>query len=71
MGFGSWSLFSVFGLLALATIADLVRTREYKRSPQSQVAWAFLIVFFPLVGVGLYWLTEARGRHRAARASDG
>jgi phospholipase D-like protein len=64
MGFGPWSLFSFAGVVMLVTIADLVRTRERARSWQSQVAWGFLTVFFPLIGGLFYWLTEARRRRR-------
>jgi hypothetical protein len=68
---GGWSVFSFVGLtLVILTLADLRRTGDYARSTQSQLAWAFLMVFFVFT-VPIYWLGEAPRRRRVARQQVG
>jgi phospholipase D-like protein len=54
--------FLLYGVLWLATLADVVRTQSNARSTGSQRGWMFFIIFFPFPAVLFYWLAEARRR---------
>jgi phospholipase D-like protein len=61
---GEFIGFLLYGVLWLATLADVVRTQSKARSMGSQRGWMFFIIFFPFPAVLFYWLTEARRRRR-------
>ena len=61
---GEFIGFLLFGVLWLATLADVVRTQSNARSTRSQWGWMFFIIFFPFPAVLFYWFTEARRRRR-------
>jgi cardiolipin synthase len=59
------NLFAVLGfILALLILGRLINE---KRNPSNFFAWSFLIVFFPFVGVPLYFLFGGRKSRRLAR----
>jgi drug/metabolite transporter (DMT)-like permease len=48
----------------ISTIARILRTREGGFRNASQVAWLFVVIVVPLIGVPLYWFMESAARDR-------
>jgi len=57
------------GLALIATIAHLIATAEFARSRGSQLAWGFLVIFVPILGLIMYWFGEAPRRRRGPPAA--
>ena len=67
---GTWAFFATNATTVLGFILALLIVRRVlreKRNPSNFFAWFFIVVFFPLIGVPLYFMLGGRKSRKVAR----